>query len=78
MKEGINEMGEEAWLDLLMKLTSFTLQELQEVSFKEREMWDLFQGKIVAPLKAFYISDIFLKYTKHMLLKLKKNGYQRV
>ena len=41
-------------------------------------MWDIFQAKIVTPLKPLYISEIFINYTKHMLLKFKANGYQRV
>ena len=38
----------------------------------------MFEGKIVTPGKLFLVADIFQKYSRHILLKYKANGYQRI
>ena len=41
-------------------------------------MWDCFERKISNFFVLVFTLDIFKKYTKHILLKYIKNGYDRV
>ena len=53
-------------------------EELETMSFVQGDMWNRFESKIGNFFVLVFTLDIFKKYTKHILLKYIKNGYDRV
>ena len=78
MKEGIDIHGHDGWLHKIVNLTCLNEQDLKAANYERSEIWKLFEYKIIAPAKILVITDIFEKYTRHILRKYKKNGYQRI
>lgn len=48
------------------------------MSFIQKEMWDRFESKISNFFVLVLALDIFKKYTRHMILKYIRNGYDRI
>jgi hypothetical protein len=63
MVEGVAKWGEEEWLQRIVALTGFTPSEMESLNYKSRHTWDVFEKKIRAPLKIFFVRDIFEKYS---------------
>lgn len=51
---------------------------MESLNYKSKHTWNVFESKIRTPLKILFVRDIFEKYSRHMLEKYIKNGYDRV
>lgn len=51
---------------------------MQTMNYKSKQTWTIFESKIRAPLKIMFVRDIYEKYSKHVLEKYIKNGYDRI
>ena len=70
--------SEDVFLRCVSSITMLNTQELLEMSFVQHEMWDRFEKKISNFFVLVFTLDIFKKYTKHVLLKYIRNGYDRI
>ena len=59
-------------------LTMLNREELMGMSFVQKQMWERFESKISNFFVLVFCLDIFKKYTRHMLLKFIRNGYDRI
>ena len=62
----------------ILKLAIFTKEELWEAKGDRTTIWNLFEKKIITPMKIIFVADIYEKYLRYMLNKFKANGYQRL
>jgi hypothetical protein len=69
---------EEDFVNAVSNITMFNKKELQTYSCRQKEMWEVFEGKISNFFIIVFTLHLFKKYTKHTLLKYIRNGYDRV
>lgn len=70
--------SEDSFVKAVASITMLNTEELMTMSFVQKEMWNRFEEKISNFFVLIFALDIFKKYTKHMLLKFIKNGYDRI
>jgi len=69
---------EESFVRSVSKITMLNKEELLTLSYVQKHMWDRFEEKISNFFVLVFALHIFKKYTRHVLLKYIKNGYDRV
>ena len=77
-EERKNHASDQDLAELVSSITMLKTKEFQSMSFKQKEMWDRFEQKVGNFFAIIFALHIFKKYTKHILLKYIKNGYDRI
>ena len=69
---------EEAFVKKVSNITMLSKEEITSLEFSQNARWDVFEQKISNFFAVYFALHIFKKYTRQLLLKYIRNGYDRL